>query len=272
MATIRLFEQASHARVYSKYRPTYPKTVLDIISGYITRNGGGHELAVDIACGSGQSTFYLLESFQRCIGVDISEAQISEAQKKCEQQGYGKNIHFMVGNGIETPVEAASADVITIAQAWHWMCNNLEELYSECKRILKPNGCLVVYGYGNVQVVNNDSSKSLVTDFYSKTLQGCWHKERSHIDNEYAEVNLPFGNIERHDIEMTKTTTLSDFIGYVSSWSGYQKYCEVNPGNKVLEELHGQLMELCSSAKSDNVYLKTRFPVFLILGQKNKFL
>ena len=267
MASIRLFEQASHARVYSKYRPTYPRAVLEIISGYIDRNGGGCELAVDIACGSGQSTFYLKDCFQRCIGIDISAAQIDEAQKRSKLENY-ENVHFMVGNGYKMPLDTGSVDAVTIAQAWHWMTDDVSKLYSECKRVLKPKGCLVVYGYGNVQVLD-DSCNSVVRKFYSKTLKGYWHKERWHIDNEYAEVDLPFRNTERHNIAMSKTSLLSDFIGYVSSWSGYQNYCEKNPKNRVLENLEESLKLLLSSTseKTEDVSLEIKFPVFMILGQ-----
>lgn len=263
---IRLFEQASHAQVYSKYRPTYPKALLQILSSYILRNGGGKDLAVDVACGSGQSTFYLLDCFRECIGVDISKAQIAEAQKQCKANGC-KNVRFVEGDATKLPLESFSADAITMAQAWHWI-PDVDGFYSECKRVLRPSGCVAVYGYGNVQLLN-DACNSLVRNFYVDTLKGCWHKERQHIDNEFANVVLPFSNTERHDTEMVKTFTLEDFIGYVSSWSGYQKYCELNPENKALEELQGKLAELLYTPEScSEVMLEAKFPVFLILGQK----
>ena len=269
MATIRLFENASHARVYCKYRPNYPKSLLDILSSYISRNGCGTDVAVDVACGSGQSTFHLMEHFKQCIGVDISRAQVDEAQEKCKEEGH-KNIRFVEGNALNLPAESSSVDAVTIAQAWHWMAN-VKGFYSECQRVLKPGGCLAVYGYGNVKV-ENDSCNALVKDFYKNTLKGCWHQERRHIDNEYTEVSLPFANTERHDTAMAKQFSVDDFIGYLSTWSGYQKYCEVNPDNRVLHALQEKILEhLCVSGGNggSKVYLETKFPVFLILGQKH---
>ena len=266
MTTIQLFEKASHAHIYSKFRPSYPKAILDLVSGYITKHGGGFDLAVDVGCGSGQSTFYLKDRFKHCIGVDISKAQVQEAQLKGEQV-HCKNVEFKVGNGMDLPVETSSADAVTIAQAWHWM-TNLDTFYSECKRILKPKGSLAVYGYGNVQLLN-DQCNLLVRDFYKNTLNGCWHKERHHIDNEYAEVALPFSNVERHDTEMSKTFSVEDFIGYVSTWSGYERYCELNPNNHVLQELQSGITELLAKkGGGGNNNLDATFPIFLILGQK----
>jgi SAM-dependent methyltransferase len=268
MATIQLFERASHARVYSKYRPTYSKAILKIISGYLSRNGCSRDLAVDVGCGSGQSTFQLAEYFTQVIGVDISKAQIHEAQGTGEQEGH-KNLKFVVGNGMDLPVETSSVDVVTIAQAWHWLPDTTQ-FYSECKRVLKPGGCISVYGYGNVKLLDG-SCHLLVENFYRNTLQGCWHKERRHIDNEYADVNLPFANTERHDIEMTKNFSLNDFIGYLSSWSGYERYLQLNPENAELQALKDKLEKLLlGSGGSDcsEVVVETKFPVFMMLGQK----
>lgn len=269
MATVQLFERASHAHTYSKYRPTYPKTLLKLLSGYFSRNSCGNDLAVDVGCGSGQSTFQLAEYFSQCTGVDISKAQVAEAQKNCDEKGYG-NVRFVVGNGLDLPMEVSSVNVITIAQAWHWL-PNVKQFYSECNRVLKPGGCLAVYGYGNVQILNS-SCNSLIQNFYANTLKGCWHKARNHIDNEYVEVDLPFANTERHDIEMEKNFSLRDFIGYVSSWSGYEKYCELNPKNTELQALQDKFEELLSegddSGDGSEVVVETKFPLFVIIGQK----
>lgn len=279
MAAIRLFEQTSHAHLYSKYRPTYPKAVLDIISNYIKKYGGSFGSALDVACGSGQSTFYLRDTFQKCVGVDISEAQIDQAKQKCKNDGI-KNIEFKVGNALNLPADNSSVDLVTMAQAWHWI--EPTPFYEECKRVLKPNGCLAVYGYGNVQLVNKKCN-SLVTNFYSKTLKGYWHERRRQIDNEYRDVALPLNNTERHDMSMAYETTLPSFIGYVSSWSGYLSYCESNPGNNALEELEASMRQVLSQEEGDGTkpstgeeqrdkegseIVKTFFPVFVILGQK----
>ena len=77
MASLRMFEGSDHAAAYAMYSPTYQENVF---SSFITKNGGsGFDVAVDVACGSGHSTFPLCSRFQRVLGVDISEAQITNA-------------------------------------------------------------------------------------------------------------------------------------------------------------------------------------------------
>ena len=125
----------------------YPKTLFDTISSFIKKNGcSGYDVAVDVACGSGQSTFPLYNLFQKVIGVDISEAQITNARAKIATTLQGsKNIKFMVGDAHNLCLDSSSADLITCATAWHWLDSEL--FYREAKRILKPKGCLAVYGY-----------------------------------------------------------------------------------------------------------------------------
>ena len=293
MATVRLFEHTVHAHLYSKYRPTYPKAVISAITNYITRCGGSLGLAVDVACGSGQSTFHLKDTFKRIIGVDISKAQIEEANSKCKAKNID-NIEFRVGNGTELPFVGESVDVVTIAQALHWL--DVDRFFSECKRVLKNKGCLAVYGYGNVQVVNQQCN-ALVSNFYRNSLQGCWHEARHHIDNEYRTIELPFSNTQRIDMTMPYETSLEAFIGYLSTWSGYQKYCEDHPDNTLLKDLNMSMREILESnlpkqpfasneherSNSDvdsaiqtqngrdcrNTKVEAYFPVFVLLGQKN---
>jgi len=123
MASLRMFEELAHAAAYATFRPTYPKMVFHTISTFIRKNGGsGFNVAVDVACGSGQSTFSLCNQFQRVIGVDVSEAQITNAKAKVPQTLQDdKSIKFIVGDAYDLPLESSSADLITCAMAWHWL-------------------------------------------------------------------------------------------------------------------------------------------------------
>ena len=284
MATVRLFEYTVHAHLYSKYRPTYPRAVISAITNYVTKFSGSLCSSVDVACGSGQSTFYLRDTFKQVTGVDISKAQIERANSKCKAENID-NVTFRVANGMELPFENESIDVVTIAQAVHWLDTN--KFFAECKRVLKNKGCLAVYGYGNVHIVN-ERCNALISNFYRNSLKGCWHKARYHIDNEYRSIELPFSNTHRIDLTMPYETSLEAFIGYLSTWSGYQKYCEAHRDNTLLKELSVSMKEILESSKpkesftgkvdstvqmeqeTENRYTKVEayFPLFILLGQK----
>ena len=148
--SIRLFESSDHAKYYAQFRPDYPDSVVRTIVDYYASNNtdttvdSGHGTAVDVGCGSGQSTYPLRQHFNKVIGMDISEKQIEQAKKKYSdvefRVGPGENLQFL---------ENCSINLITTAQALHWM--NHDAFYREVDRVLKPGGTLAVYGYGMPQ-------------------------------------------------------------------------------------------------------------------------
>lgn len=50
------------------------------------------------------------------------------------------------GSGEDVPVPDSSVDLITCAQSMHWF--DMEKFFTECDRVLKPNGCIAAYGNG----------------------------------------------------------------------------------------------------------------------------
>lgn len=268
MAAIKLFQGVQHAQAYSRFRPVYPQQVLDLIVGFINKNGGKVDLALDVACGSGQSTLYLADKFKRCVGVDISAAQIECGKKKAIENGLS-NVEFRVGDACDTAAESGSVDLLACAQAWHWL--DADSFYREARRVLAPSGCLAVYGYGNVRL-RHEGCQQVISDFYSNTLKGYWHQNRAHIDDCYRKVVLPFAKTERHDFSMDISMSLDGLIGYLSSWSAYHDYCEKLPGTNVLREIQEKigrlLIESGTADLAGETTIPMSFPLFVILGCK----
>lgn len=113
------------------------------------------QTAIDIGCGSGQSTFTLCDHFGTVLGFDVSEAQLAEAREsgaKSEDPKHRKVI-FQAGLAHELgSVPDASVDLVTIAQALHWV--DTDKFYRESKRILRRDGVLAAYGYGTPVIMN----------------------------------------------------------------------------------------------------------------------
>ena len=151
---IRLFEGSEHAKSYAQYRPTYPSEVYDKIVEFCHQRGAGRSLALDVACGSGQSTLPLRSHFDKVVGCDISQAQIGQAPTEHD------NVTFRVGSAEDVSFQdKSSVDLITCAQGTHWLDRSL--FFKEAERILKPNGVLALYGYGNVKLDRQDASDAV---------------------------------------------------------------------------------------------------------------
>ena len=153
---IRLFEGKEHAKLYAKYRPTFPDDIYDEILKYCSSNTG-RDLAVDVGCGSGQSTRPLSRYFRKVIGSDVSEQQIQSAiAKTTEEHG---NITYQTSPGEDLSfIDDNSVDLITVSQALHWLDHDV--FYAEVRRVLKETGVFAAYGYG-LNVLNDEEAEKL---------------------------------------------------------------------------------------------------------------
>eukprot|EP00088_Acartia_fossae_P007187 TRINITY_DN13344_c0_g1_i1.p1 TRINITY_DN13344_c0_g1~~TRINITY_DN13344_c0_g1_i1.p1 ORF type:complete len:281 (+),score=75.11 TRINITY_DN13344_c0_g1_i1:48-890(+) len=138
----RFFEGDDHVKLYKTARPQVPTLIVEKIVDYLKKHRDGpYDLAVDVACGSGQSTFVLAEggNFKQIVGIDVSPGQIREANERSDKPD---NVEFKVSSAEEMPFADNSVDVIYINMAIHWF--NRDNFFPEAKRILKPGGVLAI--------------------------------------------------------------------------------------------------------------------------------
>ena len=98
---------------------------------------------MDVGCGSGQSTRILSPHFEEVIGLDISQAQVDNANKAASEA----NVKFQAGSGENLQnFKNQSVDLLTCCQAVHWL--DFPVFYKEVDRVLKPkDGVVAIYGY-----------------------------------------------------------------------------------------------------------------------------
>jgi ubiquinone/menaquinone biosynthesis C-methylase UbiE len=141
-----VFKEAQHSKLYTQHRPTYPEEVHKTILSWLPRDSGKWKTAVDVGCGTGQSTLPLCDYFEEVIGIDSSETQVNEARHVAVSKKK-QNVKFMVGSADDFSfLVNDSVDLVTAATATHWF--DYEKFFQEALRILKPGGVLAVYSYG----------------------------------------------------------------------------------------------------------------------------
>uniref|UniRef100_A0A090XEM2 Putative methyltransferase n=1 Tax=Ixodes ricinus TaxID=34613 RepID=A0A090XEM2_IXORI len=74
-----VYRTKAHAGIYVKFRPTPPPDLIEQIVSFVKEKASLH-LAVDVGCGSGQSSGVLAPHFSLVHAYDMSEAQITEAE------------------------------------------------------------------------------------------------------------------------------------------------------------------------------------------------
>ena len=128
---------SNKAEFYKKFRPTYPKELIDYLYSQIGFNS--ENVIADIGSGTGIFSRLLIEqgSFVYCVEPNedmrlAGETDLFEFDNFASVNGNDKN----------TGLPNANVDFITVANAIHWF--DRQAFKSECQRILKPNGKVVL--------------------------------------------------------------------------------------------------------------------------------
>ncbi|XP_072043133.1 putative methyltransferase DDB_G0268948 [Amphiura filiformis] len=263
-----LYTGLKHASLYSKYRPKPSAAVINKILEFLKEKKKASFLsAVDVGCGSGQSTPVLGEYFESVLGCDISEAQVNEARKA----NTAPNIKYCVADAEHIPVADNSVDLVTCSMAVHWF--DFPAFCKEVDRVLKPSGCLAVYARNHGIFLHDDDkiAKKLnetFSSFYCKTLNSTFSMEI--LRGIYQqELVIPYPEFERHVLYEHKDVPLLELLGLIETFSGYQKYHKEHPNDDILKPFQNEMIQMLGVDKSpDEIIFNTECPIFLLLGRK----
>jgi SAM-dependent methyltransferase len=233
---------------YARYRPQYPKPLLDFLSNLVA----DRQIAWDCATGNGQVAYELTDYFAKVYASDASERQINQARKR-------DRLHYFVSLAESTPLAVNSVDLITVAQAFHWF--KAEAFYKEVKRVLKPQGIIALWGYGLFEVPEASNSFNTALEQFYNAVEPFWPLERQLIDTQYRAIAFPFTEIPAPNYTMTQTWTVEELIGYLNTWSSTQKYIQARGADR-LSPITQAIVENCSSSA-----ISVHFPLFFRIGR-----
>jgi SAM-dependent methyltransferase len=197
---------------YASFRPKYPAALFETIAGTCERRG----LAWDCATGTGQAAVPLAEYFDLVVATDASEQQLRAATP------HGR-VRYVRGLAEKAPVRGRSADLVTVAQALHWL--GLPAFYAEARRALRPGGLLVAWTYGAGRI-DGGAMDAVVAEFYGEEVGPFWPPERRWVEEGYRTLDFPFEPAAITSPPMVERWTLARFLGYVSTWSAVARYKE----------------------------------------------
>jgi SAM-dependent methyltransferase len=120
---------------YEEMRPGYPDSLFDMIERVVGPLEGRRVL--DVGAGTGISTRALAARGAHVLAVDPSPAMAGVLRSVAPGQAVS------LGRAEALPVAPGSVDLVTFAQAWHWV--RLTEAAVECRRVLREDGRLVLW-------------------------------------------------------------------------------------------------------------------------------
>ena len=244
-----LFSERSD--LYARYRPTYPKELYDHILSFVKEKN----TAWDCATGNGQAAVVLADHFKKVIATDISAAQIEKATTK-------DNIEYVVCAAEKTPFETNIFDLVTVAQAYHWL--KWDEFRKEVNRVCKPGAIIAIWTYYK-NATGDKRVDDAVYNFYKEITRPYWDYERKYVEEKYETVEFDYDLISIKTFDSILHWQREDLLGYISSWSAIQKMIKVN-GHSPIPIIEEEIKKCWAEGEVKKVV----FPIYLKLGRVSK--
>jgi SAM-dependent methyltransferase len=152
-------------------------------------------------------------------------------------------------------------DLVTVAVAVHWF--NFDEFYREVRRALKPGGVLAVWTYSLTEI--SPEIDPLVEQYYGEILKDYWPERIHYLEEKYETLPFPFEEIDPPVFAMKADWDLSQFAGFLDSWSATQRYKE-QKGQHPLEQIWD---ELSTAWGNENQTRRVRWPLYFRIGRNH---
>lgn len=189
---------------YLRYRPTYPEALY----AWLAESSPARGRAWDCATGSGQAAVALGARFDEVMATDASARQLEHAVPH-------PNVTYGVARAEASGLDDASCDLVTVAQAIHWF--DLEAFAAEAARVLRPGGLIAAWTYKRLLV--DGAVDAVLDELYGPVLGSYWPPERTHVQDGYVRIALPFAEITPPPFTMEADWDLERLLAYLRTWS-----------------------------------------------------
>ena len=202
MPSITVFDRV--ADEYAAGRPGYPPALFDALARLAGRPLRG-AVAVDIGAGTGIASRALAGRGARVLAVEPGAAMV--ALLRAASPG----VTAVRGTGEALPVRDGAADLVTYAQAWHWM--EPARALREATRALRPGG--TVAAWWNMP----NMAAAWVREMEDRLAAACpdYHPP---VTPRAADTFAAYGlNARTADLAWTRRVPLADFLAHLRSLS-----------------------------------------------------
>lgn len=190
---------------YSRFRPSYPECA----ARWLKQNCSGERVA-DIGAGTGFFTKVLIPYFK-----DVCAVEPNAAMRK-KFSCFLPQIPCSGGSGEDTKLADSSIDLITVAQAFHWL--DEEKFKREAMRILTLQGKVAIVW--NTSLKNDFTiSRDEVCKKYCPRFSSGYAGKRTPAEGDHFLRHVYFKEVEFISFANPHKMTKEEFIGNMRSRS-----------------------------------------------------
>ena len=208
MAEFSRFDTVSVAASYAAGRPNYPAALYDTLASQLGRSLTGTHV-VDLGAGTGIASRQLAERGAMVTAIELSEPMIAQLAATSPR------VRPVRGTSTALPLRRHCADLVTSAQAWHWMDPALA--VPEFLRILRPGGVFAAwwnYTHRDSEWEHEQEQRIDAADPEWRRAGGGPYGER---DNEFG--TYPGLSVARHEFAWQRTIPLDRHLENLASKS-----------------------------------------------------
>ncbi|MBI3267473.1 MAG: class I SAM-dependent methyltransferase [Planctomycetes bacterium] len=140
------------ARDYAAHRQGFPASFFDRLAALGIGRGG--QILLDLGTGTGTIAHGVAARGARVLALDVSRPMLAEARRLRP----GSDTAYFHAGAERLPIRAASLDAVTAGQCWTWFDGPV--VARECRRVLRPDGTLVVAHFDYLPVAGNAAART----------------------------------------------------------------------------------------------------------------
>jgi len=140
--------------------------MIDLLLKQAKFEGSPSSKMLDVGCGLGGSTRYISKKYKcHATGITLSSFQVKRATELSVAQNLGNLCHFQTADALYMPFDDNSFDLVWSLESGEHMPDK-EKFISECVRVLKPGGKLIVATWCHRESPLNGAESKLLTRIY----------------------------------------------------------------------------------------------------------
>lgn len=218
------------ADLYHKFRPRYPKALLDAATSTLPTNAR----ILEIGCGPGTATLPLLERGFQVTCIEPGSGMIEKAKTVCQEYVDSSTHrvtfhHATLQEFLEQNQEKGGCcyDAIVAATSFHWAIDKEGKIVKMCHDVLKPNGKLVLlwnFPPEPNEIVRDavaNATNNMIPFYFSSKSAGQHEEDLCENILKPVESSGLFSQFSMEEFPTETTMPIADFTSMVRTFSHY---------------------------------------------------